>query len=168
MAVEYIILPEKQTTCFGWRSGKWIQLISQPFDANHILVTLLDVSELKRREVWLTELHDRLAGEGEDLKLFARHLATARHAATEALGKAEGSKRRPGSRNRRRDGALERELRRMANTDSLTGVLNRRRFLEVAEKQLERADKGVPIVALMLDLDHFKRINDGYGSFRWG
>ena len=152
----------KADDVFRLEGGKWIQLISRPLDAGRLLVTLVDVSELKRREVWLTELHDRLAGEGEDLKLFARHLATARHAATEALGKAEAANAALAREIAERR-ALERELRRMANTDSLTGVLNRRRFLEIAEKQLERADKGIPIIALMLDLDHFKRINDGYG-----
>jgi diguanylate cyclase (GGDEF)-like protein len=52
----------------------------------------------------------------------------------------------------------------LATTDSLTGVANRRRFFELAERSLtvSRA-KGGPVTALMVDIDHFKRINDAYG-----
>lgn len=55
-------------------------------------------------------------------------------------------------------------LRRMAATDALTGLYNRRFFYEQAEKEA-----GLPLLArgsisfLILDADHFKRINDRYG-----
>ncbi|WP_305782307.1 diguanylate cyclase [Symbioplanes lichenis] len=52
----------------------------------------------------------------------------------------------------------------LATTDSLTGVANRRRFFELAERQLVAAlDGRRPVTALMLDIDHFKKINDTYG-----
>ncbi|GGQ54955.1 diguanylate cyclase [Couchioplanes azureus] len=52
----------------------------------------------------------------------------------------------------------------LATTDSLTGVANRRRFFELAEKSLGAARAaGSPVTALMIDIDHFKRINDTYG-----
>ncbi|WP_041841303.1 diguanylate cyclase [Actinoplanes friuliensis] len=52
----------------------------------------------------------------------------------------------------------------LATTDSLTGVANRRRFFELAERSLTtaRTEDG-PVTALMVDIDHFKRINDAYG-----
>jgi diguanylate cyclase (GGDEF)-like protein len=52
----------------------------------------------------------------------------------------------------------------LATTDSLTGVANRRRFFELAERSLTaaRAADG-PVTALMVDIDHFKRINDAHG-----
>lgn len=60
--------------------------------------------------------------------------------------------------------AAEEELRRLATTDPLTGVANRRRFMEAAERELMRARRyGRPLSLLMLDVDHFKSINDGYG-----
>lgn len=60
--------------------------------------------------------------------------------------------------------AMERELRRMATIDPLTGAYNRRQFLHVAAHELERAQRhGRPLAVLMLDIDHFKAINDGYG-----
>lgn len=53
------------------------------------------------------------------------------------------------------------ELRRLAYTDSLTGVSNRRHFFEIAESLL--ALDNQPLAALMFDLDHFKALNDRYG-----
>ena len=59
---------------------------------------------------------------------------------------------------------VESELRRMATTDPLTALWNRRRFLELAEGELSRLRRyGRPVSVLMLDIDHFKTINDTYG-----
>jgi diguanylate cyclase (GGDEF)-like protein/PAS domain S-box-containing protein len=59
---------------------------------------------------------------------------------------------------------LERELHRMASTDTLTGMANRRVFLERAEAAFAHArTENQPLVLLMLDLDHFKQINDRLG-----
>lgn len=58
--------------------------------------------------------------------------------------------------------ANQAELRRLANTDSLTGLLNRRRFTALGEEAVMGAD-GDEIWVIMMDIDHFKRINDTYG-----
>ena len=58
----------------------------------------------------------------------------------------------------------DREAYELATTDSLTGVYNRRTFEDLAEAQLSRARRArTPVSLLMLDLDHFKRVNDTHG-----
>ncbi|EYC51652.1 histidine kinase [Hylemonella gracilis str. Niagara R] len=60
---------------------------------------------------------------------------------------------------------LEAELREQASTDALTGLANRRHFMLNLESELERVRRRATQRAcvLMLDLDHFKRVNDQYG-----
>jgi len=51
-----------------------------------------------------------------------------------------------------------------ATHDGLTGVLVRRTFLERFREEVERAlARSAPMVFLMVDLDHFKQVNDTYG-----
>jgi diguanylate cyclase (GGDEF)-like protein/PAS domain S-box-containing protein len=60
--------------------------------------------------------------------------------------------------------AAQAEVARLATTDPLTGVANRRRFLEQLGMELDRARRfGDPASLLMLDLDHFKGVNDAHG-----
>lgn len=59
---------------------------------------------------------------------------------------------------------LEWALELQANTDSLTGLDSRAHFLDVAGKELARLRRHpAPMALAMLDLDHFKRVNDRYG-----
>jgi diguanylate cyclase (GGDEF)-like protein len=56
------------------------------------------------------------------------------------------------------------ELYRLATTDVLTQLINRRYFLELAEHELRRAvSRGQAMAIALIDIDHFKRINDTYG-----
>ena len=64
----------------------------------------------------------------------------------------------------REDGRLRGELRRLAVTDDLTGLSNRRAFRSSLASELMRSDRTRrPVCLLMLDLDHFKRVNDTFG-----
>lgn len=56
----------------------------------------------------------------------------------------------------------DREILHLAMTDSLTQVPNRRALMQYAERTLARRN-GSPLALLMIDVDHFKRINDTYG-----
>lgn len=59
---------------------------------------------------------------------------------------------------------MEEALRDMASRDPLTGIYNRRSFMELARSQLARAHRfNEPMSVFVLDVDHFKRINDSYG-----
>jgi diguanylate cyclase (GGDEF)-like protein len=59
---------------------------------------------------------------------------------------------------------LNAELARRASTDALTGLRNRRAFIEIAQREAFRIERfGERAVVAMLDVDHFKRVNDRYG-----
>lgn len=59
---------------------------------------------------------------------------------------------------------LHAELKELANRDSLTGLLNRRAFHGLAAQMLKSAHRRKESAALlMIDLDHFKQVNDRYG-----
>ena len=55
-------------------------------------------------------------------------------------------------------------MRAMASTDSLTGLANRRSLETVLERELTRADRtGTTVSVVMIDIDHFKQLNDAFG-----
>lgn len=59
---------------------------------------------------------------------------------------------------------IERQLANMALFDSLTGTLNRPAFYQHAEKEFARSKRYYrPLSVIMLDIDHFKQVNDQYG-----
>ncbi len=59
---------------------------------------------------------------------------------------------------------LAEQLRQLASTDSLTGLLNRRAFDEALEREVMRSGRDLtPISLLMIDVDRFKAYNDIYG-----
>lgn len=58
----------------------------------------------------------------------------------------------------------ERELQRLAREDTLTGLANRRHFRDEAERAMARSSRYDEALSLvMLDIDHFKHINDAWG-----
>ena len=60
---------------------------------------------------------------------------------------------------RRQDG-----MRQLAETDPLTSLLNRRALRDRMDRELARAERNTSVMScLMLDIDHFKRLNDTYG-----
>lgn len=55
-------------------------------------------------------------------------------------------------------------LKQLAMMDSLTGILNRRAFREIAHQACQRAhEHREPLALILVDVDHFKRVNDTYG-----
>ena len=63
-----------------------------------------------------------------------------------------------------RNAALLEAMERMASTDALTGIANRRTFEATAERELARAARNnEPVALVLVDIDNFKRLNDTYG-----
>jgi diguanylate cyclase (GGDEF)-like protein len=60
--------------------------------------------------------------------------------------------------------ALVEQSERLATLDALTGLLNRRAFLRGVEVEMARSTRyGLPLSTLLIDIDHFKQINDRHG-----
>jgi two-component system cell cycle response regulator len=60
--------------------------------------------------------------------------------------------------------SLVEEARQLAMSDPLTGLMNRRAFVEAMGRELSRANRyGLPLSVLLLDVDHFKKVNDTRG-----
>lgn len=58
---------------------------------------------------------------------------------------------------------LHSEVQKQAITDTLTGLYNRRGFFELSQREIDRVRRfGHPLSAIMLDIDHFKLVNDTY------
>jgi diguanylate cyclase (GGDEF)-like protein len=63
-----------------------------------------------------------------------------------------------------RNARLYKKIEQVSITDELTGLFNRRGFFQFGEREFERSLRfNRPLSVLMLDIDHFKRINDTYG-----
>jgi len=111
--------------------------------------------------------------DAERLQTFAHHAAVAienarlyQQAQQEILERLKAEDALRQQRDHLEDIVQERtaELQRLAITDSLTGVFNRRHLLILGEQALEQARRYQrPLAALMIDIDHFKQINDRYG-----
>ena len=86
---------------------------------------------------------------------------------TERLAERSGALHHDLEETRRRTAELQEELREareQATTDALTGLLNRHGFEAELEQLLEQHRKeNKRMVAVLLDIDHFKRVNDTYG-----
>lgn len=60
--------------------------------------------------------------------------------------------------------SLVEQMRRLAMSDPLTQLLNRRAFTEAMTRALASFDRhGTPTAVVMIDVDHFKQVNDNYG-----
>lgn len=59
---------------------------------------------------------------------------------------------------------LLKQVEQMAITDSLTQLFNRRHFIDILDREFARAKRfNFPLACMMLDIDHFKQVNDTYG-----
>jgi diguanylate cyclase (GGDEF)-like protein len=129
------------------------------------ILTYVDISHELQQEA--ADAEARISAElrfnSEMLEEQGAHLATLAEAAEESAQRAEQARRLLEHEIAERR-QLEIQLRRLATTDGLTGALNRAEFMAAAQRELD-ADQlvGQKLVVLMLDVDHFKAINDRFG-----
>lgn len=129
------------------------------------ILTYADVSrELRMEELYAMEqINADLRFNNETMAAHAAQLASLAEATDESARKVEEAKRALEHEMVERR-QLEARLRQMATTDGLTGALNRSGFLALSQNELDHraeADRGMAL--MMLDVDHFKSVNDRYG-----
>jgi len=119
----------------------WLRIALAPL-GDGLVITITDITDLMVANQTLQSRAATLALE------IGRERAT-RRALSEEIGERE---------------EREKELRRLAETDPLTALLNRRSFVEKANEAILAADAcGEETALIIVDLDHFKRVNDSYG-----
>jgi diguanylate cyclase (GGDEF)-like protein len=129
------------------------------------ILTYTDVSRESRADELraMEQVNAELRYNNEIMEDHAARLASLAEATDESARRVEEAKQ-----------ALEREvverrqlearLRQMATTDGLTGALNRSGFMALSQNELDqRANSDRVMALMMLDVDHFKSINDCYG-----
>lgn len=125
------------------RQGRtiWLRIAIAPL-GDGLLLTLTDITDL-------TVANQTLQLRAATLALEIGRERATRRALSEEIGVRE---------------ERERELRRLAETDPLTALLNRRSFTEKANAAMaESTAAGSDVALIIVDLDHFKQINDSYG-----
>ena len=160
MAVRAGAIPPTRITL---RDGR--QLLHSCFIAANggRVLSYVDISkELQREANEATELAQaEMRFKTETLEEQAAHLASLAEIADQNAREVEDARKELECRIAKQM-EMERELRRLATTDALTGALNRAGFLTLAQQRLEQSPDA-SFTVLMLDIDHFKRINDGHG-----
>jgi diguanylate cyclase (GGDEF)-like protein len=145
--------------------GTRLLLACQPCADGGRILTYVDVSRELRMEDFhaMEQINAELRFNNETMENHAARLASLAEATDESARKAEDA-RQALEREMVERRQLEARLRQMATTDGLTGALNRSGFLALSQNELDQravADRGMAL--MMLDVDHFKAINDRFG-----
>ena len=118
----------------GFHHGA-VDFVTKPFNTTELKARVRTHIELKRSRDLIVEMNKRLLSEIEEKERMAK--------------------------DRER---LVKELEKMAITDSMTALYNHRHSIELLKKEIAEAKRySQPLSLLMLDIDHFKSVNDTYG-----
>ena len=128
----------------GWQLGDriiWLQLAVAPF-GDGLVLTVSDITNL-------VTVNRALQSRAATLTREISRERASRAALSQEIGQRD---------------ERERELRRLAETDPLTALLNRRSFMEKAHAAIQDCDEaGSDLSLIIVDLDHFKAVNDNHG-----
>jgi diguanylate cyclase (GGDEF)-like protein len=145
--------------CWGWRRGRphLVEEVSSPLRCAHLTpedgqLTFCVPMVAQGETVGVLQFNfrgDAIAGTHLDLESTECRLAVA---LAEQIGLAVANLR------------LREALRNQSIIDSLTGLFNRRYLEQTLERECRRAVRaGRPLAVIMLDVDHFKKLNDAWG-----
>ncbi len=152
-----------------WKSGRpaWIADISR--DPNFPRVPLASTTGLHSGFAIPIRVHGRVHGVVEFLSRAPRPLHPRLLQVLAGVGAQIGHfaarceiEKELAERNRQLRSANSR-LRKLASTDALTGLFNRRTFLARLARSLEGVGRGCEFSLAIVDIDHFKRVNDRFG-----
>ncbi len=140
--------------------GKPYVVVYAPAEREHILRAYKERFAKKEIEEVVVRELELWDGKKRTLELYSRYVRTA---AEEMLLSVVLDRTREHQLARELM-AKQKELEQLASHDMLTGLKNRRLALELLDHEVERAKRlRHPICVLMIDLDHFKQVNDTYG-----
>jgi diguanylate cyclase (GGDEF)-like protein len=118
--------------------------------------------ELQDCHIIITSARDTLEDKVKGLELGAADYLTKPFSLAELRARLQVGERLVRQRKLIRDQQVH--LEHLARIDTLTGLLNRRRFDERLEEEWQRAARYErPLALLLCDIDHFKKVNDSYG-----
>ena len=140
----------------GWRPEEWI--------GKHFAPVVHPDDQSRVQEV-LDRLFAGEADPGAEIRVLTKSGAYLDTEFTAAMHQRDGSPEVVGVlRDISARKRAEEQVERLATTDELTGIANRREFTRILNSELDRARRyGAPLSLIMYDLDHFKRVNDSFG-----
>ena len=157
-------VPDPERAAAVFVSPTFEELRAEPLDAHGVayrgLLTVVDANDRA------LSLRGAAARRGDGLFVLAEHATEETQEALDAvlrLNEELADTQRELVVARRRLEAREAALKTLSATDALTGLANRRAFLDQLEATTQRVTRGHTAALLMLDIDDFKQTND-----RWG
>jgi diguanylate cyclase (GGDEF)-like protein/PAS domain S-box-containing protein len=144
---------------------KWYRSSIQPVFNNErravqAVISILDVTEIRRAEEQIREQAERLQNLSNELKIERDTLALRVEERTAELRQANSELQKEVEHRQQ----IQADLERLAITDPLTGIYNRRQIFVLGALEVTQALRySRPLSLLMVDIDHFKSINDSFG-----